>query len=275
MLFANWSKGYKAGGFNSRGTRPENVGPYDPEYVTTYEVGLKSDLADRTIRLNLTGFWNKFKDLQAGVTRPGAVRAEAVTVNVASAETYGFELETMFKLSQRFTLSATLGYLHSRFTDFCDDVDGSFSTSSTATGQCGPAVPFTFAGSTTVSYLIPTDSTGLDMANAPKWTGSVSADYNAPISVGELRLHANARYTPRYNTWGRSNLDGYYRKEVMLVNASVGVVGADDRWSLTVYGRNLTNQTVMSGAVAPGGGGPIQQFYQAPREFGAEASIKF
>ncbi len=276
MLFANWAKGYKAGGFNSRGTRPENVGPYNPENVTSYEVGLKSDLAGRTIRFNLTGFLNRFKDLQGGVTRPGAVRAESVVVNVASAETWGIEAETMLRLSSQFSLSANLGYLHAKFTKFCDDVDGVFSASSAAVaGQCGPAVPFTFAGSSTVSYLIPTDNTALDMANAPKVTASVAADYTAPISLGDIKFHIDARYTPRYNTWGRSNVAAYYRQEVVLMNASLGLVGASDKWSLTGYVKNLTNQTVMSGAVNPGGGNPVQQYFQPPREFGVEASFKF
>lgn len=275
MLFANWSKGYKAGGFNSRGTRPENVGPYDPENVTSYEAGIKTDLADRTIRFNLTGFLNKFKDLQGGVTRPGAVRAESVTVNVASAETWGIEAETLFRLSPQFTFSANLGYLHSKFTKFCDDVDGVFSATATAVGQCGPAVPFTFAGSTAVSYLIPTDNSGLELANAPKFTGSIAADYTAPIALGDIKFHIDARYTPRYNTWGRSNIEAYYRKEAMLVNASLGLVGDRDAWALTAYVKNLTDQTVMSGAVSPGGGNPVQQFFQPPREFGIEASIKF
>lgn len=275
MMFANWSKGYKAGGFNSRGTRPENVGPFDPENVTSYEAGIKTDLADRTIRFNLTGFLNRFKDLQGGVTRPGAVRAEAVVVNVASAETWGIEAEALFRLSPQFSVSVNAGYLNSRFTEFCDDVDGVFSATATAVGQCGPAVPFTFAGSTAVSYLIPTDNTGLELANAPDFTGSIAADYTAPVGNGELKFHADARYTPRYNTWGRSNLEAFYRQEAVLMNASLGYVGQGEKWSLTGYVKNLTNETVMSGAVSPGGPNPVQQFFQAPREVGVELSFRF
>lgn len=275
MLFANWSKGYKAGGFNSRGTRPENVGPYDPENVTSYEAGIKTDLANRMVRFNLTGFLNKFKDLQGGVTRPGAVRAESVTVNVASAETWGIEAETMFRLSPQFTLSANVGYLHARFTKFCDDVDGVFSPATTAPGQCGPAVPFTFAGSPAVSYLIPTDNSGLELANAPEVTGSLAADYTAQIALGQVKFHIDARYTPRYNTWGRSNIEAYYRQEVVLANASLSLAADDEKWSVTTYVKNFTNKTVMSGAVSPGGGNPVQQFFQPPRELGLEVSFKF
>src|SRR3546814_20120021 len=74
MIYANYSQGYKAGGYNSRGTIPENVGPYDPERVTAYEIGLKSDLFDRLLRFNVAGFVNKYSDPQSSVTKMGEVR---------------------------------------------------------------------------------------------------------------------------------------------------------------------------------------------------------
>src|SRR3546814_7175483 len=84
MIYANYSQGYKAGGYNSRGTIPENVGPYEPERVTAYEVGLKSDLFDRLLRFNVAGFVNKYSDLQSSVTKMGAVRPENITTHVAA-----------------------------------------------------------------------------------------------------------------------------------------------------------------------------------------------
>jgi iron complex outermembrane receptor protein len=58
------------------------------------------------------------------------------------------------------------------------------------------------------------------------------------------------------------------------VNANIAVAGHEDRWKISVYGQNLTNQTVMSGAVA-NGTAPILQFFQPPREFGVDLSFKF
>lgn len=60
-----------------------------------------------------------------------------------------------------------------------------------------------------------------------------------------------------------------------LINASISVAGEDDRWGITGYVRNLTDEDVMSGALAAGGGAPIHQYYQPPREFGVEVSTKF
>ena len=94
------------------------------------------------------------------------------------------------------------------------------------------------------------------------------------MAFGEIKLHSDARYSSRFNTWGRSNLPGYYRDEVVLLNASIAVAGQDDRWKVTLYGTNLTDQEVISGATNAGAT-PISQFYQPPREFGVDLSFKF
>src|SRR3546814_9539183 len=118
MIYANYSQGYKAGGYNSRGTIPENVGPYEPERVTAYEVGLKSDLFDRLLRFNVAGFVNKYSDLQSSVTKMGAVRPENITTNVAAAEIYGFEVETLLRRSEEHT-SELQSLMRNSYAVFC------------------------------------------------------------------------------------------------------------------------------------------------------------
>lgn len=274
MVYANYSQGYKAGGFNSRGTIPENIGPYNPERVTAYEIGIKSDLFDRLLRLNVAGFVNKYRDLQSSVTRMGAVRAENITTNIAAAKISGFEIESLLRPASGLTIGANLAYLDARYTDFCADTNGVFTNGAPEPGQCAPAVPILINGVPNGTFAVPTDSSGLDLANAPEWSGSLSIDYAIPVSFGEVKLHGDARYSSRFNTWGRSNLPGYYRDEVVLLNASIAVAGEEDRWKVTLYGTNLTDQEVISGATNAGAT-PISQFYQAPREFGVDFSFKF
>src|SRR3546814_1687360 len=79
MVYANYSQGYKAGGFNSRGTTPENIGPYGPEHVNAFEVGAKTDLFYRLLRFNVAGFVNNYRNLQGSVTTTGAVRERKST----------------------------------------------------------------------------------------------------------------------------------------------------------------------------------------------------
>jgi iron complex outermembrane receptor protein len=274
MVYANYSQGYKAGGYNSRGTIPENVGPYDPERVTAYEVGLKSDLFDRLLRFNVAGFINKYTDLQSSVTKMGAVRPENITTNIAAAKIYGVEVEALLRPARNFTIGANFAYLHARYTDFCADTNGVFTNGAPEPGQCGPAQPILINGVPNGTFAVPTDSTYLELANAPKWSGSVTADYGIPVAIGRIKLHGDARYSARFNTWGRSNDPGYYRDEVVLLNASIGLAADNDRWSVTLYGKNLTDQDVISGAISTGAT-PIQQYYQPPREFGIDLGFKF
>src|SRR3546814_8376317 len=96
------------------------------------------------------------------------------------------------------------------------------------------------------------------------------SDWSSDVCSSDL---GDGRYSSRFNTWGRDNDPGYYRKEVMLVNASIAVAGFDDAWKVTVYGSNLTNQKVISGAISAGAT-PIQQYYQPPREFGVDVAFR-
>lgn len=94
------------------------------------------------------------------------------------------------------------------------------------------------------------------------------------MDFGQIKLHSDARYSARFNTWGRDNNPGYYRQKVVLINASIALAAHEDRWKVTLYGQNLTNRDVMSGAISAGAT-PIQQFYQPPREFGVDFAVKF
>ncbi len=272
--YASYSRGYKAGGYNSRGTVPENVGPYDPETVDAYEIGAKSDLFDRRLRLNAAVFRNDFSDLQASVTKLGALRAEAITTNIAAARTYGLEIDATLRATQDLTLTGGFAYLHARYTDFCADTDGVFTSGAPEPNQCAPAQPVLIGGIPNGSFIVPVDSTTLDLANAPKFNVSLGAEYRVPTEYGTLRLYADGRYASRYNTWGRSNDPAYYRQSATIFNGSIRLDSADSRWSLTLYGRNLTDIKIISGAISAGAT-PVQQFYQPPREIGIDLAARF
>jgi iron complex outermembrane recepter protein len=271
MLYASVSSGYKGGGYNSRGTLPENIGPYDEETVTAYEIGLKSDWLDGLLRVNGAVFLNKFEDLQSSVTRQGAVRTENITTNIAKAETSGIEMEMTWLATANLRLGLNLAYLHSEFTEFCDDVDGP--SPAPFTSDCGgPITPVLVDGAT--QYLVAEDQTHLDLANAPKVSGSLSLDYDLPVAAGTVEFHGDVRYTDEYNTWGRDNDPGFVRDSVALVNAHIAFQDAAERYTLRLYGRNLTDREVLSGAIRTGVN-PLIQFYQPPREFGLEATANF
>ncbi|MEZ6002230.1 TonB-dependent receptor [Hyphomonas sp.] len=273
-LYGSVATGYKGGGFNSRGTVRESIGPYDEETVTAYEIGMKSDLLDNTMRLNLAAFLNEYKDFQGSVTSQGAVRAENTTRNIGDIETSGLEVEWLWLPTDQLSIGVNFAYLDAKITDFCADVDGAFTDGSPEPNQCGPAEEVMVNGVPIGVFSVPIDNSDLDLANAPPYSGSVVIDYNMPLSFADLRTHVDFRYTDEYNTWGRSNDPAFYRDSVILVNGSVTLAAKDDQWRLVAYGRNLTDQDVISGS-AKAGTAPIIQYYQPPREFGVEVSFKF
>ncbi|TXS89501.1 TonB-dependent receptor plug domain-containing protein [Parahaliea maris] len=267
LLYGSISQGYKGGGYNSRATLPELVGPYDEETVTAYELGIKSDWWDQRLRVNGAIFLNQYEDLQQGVQRPGSIRAESITTNVAEADIAGVELELLVLPVDNLQLGFNVGYLDAEYQDFCDDTDGA---SAYMPSNCG-GFELEFAPG---QWLIAEDQTHLPLSNAPELSASLLVDYDLVLDFGVVSFHGDVRYTDRYNTWGRSLDEAFYRDEVALVNANVSFQDSDERYQLTVYGKNLTDEEVISGAVATGAN-PITQFYQPPRELGVEFILNF
>jgi iron complex outermembrane recepter protein len=75
MTYAYYARGFKSGGFVGRIGIPSDLGPYNPEYVDTFEVGVKSDWFDRRLRADLALFYNNYRNLQVATPRPRGPRA--------------------------------------------------------------------------------------------------------------------------------------------------------------------------------------------------------
>ena len=83
------ASGYKSGGFNPRGSG----GAFDPEKIVSYEAGLKSELFNRRVRVNLAGFYTQYKDLQISQFESGTGGFSSTVVNAGKATYAGVEAE--------------------------------------------------------------------------------------------------------------------------------------------------------------------------------------
>lgn len=122
MLYTQVATGYRAGGFNARPYFPSQATPHVPETITSYELGLKSDLFSDKLRLNLAGFYFDYEDIvllstfcddlpvgqQTPCLRPS---------NVGSAEVQGVELEAYFYPVKNFTIDASFSLLDFEYTE--------------------------------------------------------------------------------------------------------------------------------------------------------------
>ncbi|MEQ8486056.1 MAG: TonB-dependent receptor [Pseudomonadales bacterium] len=258
MLYGYYARGFKSGGFNGRVSRSEDIGPYDPEFVDSYEIGLKSDLLENRLRLNLALFLNQWKDMQVNqVFYEGTPpTAHSAIVNAAEATTQGVELEAELLLLDSMSLRGTVGYLDAEYDDFQIGT--------------GPACP-----PPTEPQPVPClkDFGGRDLPYSPEWTGSLTLDYGFRLGAGDGS--AIVQYTFNGERWGSFNqAPSEFMKDVGLLNASLSwSPSSTDSWTITAWGRNITNKKYLSLALdAP----PIftEGLLGAPREYGIDFEFR-
>jgi len=260
MAYVSWANGYKAGGFNlarvTSSTGPEGAltPNFDTEFpretVQSYEVGIKSMLADRTVRLNASVFDQKYTNFQLN-TFTGI---QFVVSSIRKVESKGAEFDTTWATPlSGLSLAGGVTYAFTNITEFGDSL----------------------------SLFAPNEATSLDRLNnrlsfAPLWSGVASATYTVPFS-SSLEFHANVneKYNSSYNTGSDLDprkLQGAYG----LVNARLGLGAPDGKWTVEIWGANLANKTYYQVAFdAPFQFNQIDSFMADPRTFGITARTKF
>ena len=288
FVYAYWARGFRAGGFNGEAANIQAAGPYDPEENNTYEAGFKADLLGDRLRLNGAVFYVEVKDLQRNISRVNANTGtvEIVTQNAATAELYGAELEATALITNGLALNLSLGWLDGKYKDFCTDINGT-TPNDPSLAPCGPATVVASLPPPN-NVLQPADESFLPLARAPKWTTRVNPTYKFNTGVGSVLLSAEWVYTARLFTndqgapngldTGLTNFDGTridpYRKATNIVNASITWRDPDERFKVSLYGKNLTREVYyrrLSFAAPTLSFGTLND----PREYGIEASYSF
>lgn len=267
--YVNFSHGFKGGGYNDQvgtgGTPITNAEkqPTNPEKADSFEVGMKSELFDRRVRLNEALFYVRYTDLIRQVVAPitnanGQQGEETLFKNAAKMTTYGIENELTVQITDGLILRAPFSFQHceyNKFTSLYTAPDGTVST---------------------------IDLSGLPVNRCPDVTATLDLNYTLPIpwTGGKLVIDVNDNYVHK-------NLDTYsltpafnqgftqtYASARALLGASVTYNGADNRWFARVYGRNLTNKLYVESAqnVDPLW---VWAFYGEPLFVGGEIGFKF
>ncbi|WP_311269511.1 TonB-dependent receptor domain-containing protein [Sphingobium sp. WCS2017Hpa-17] len=260
-VYAKYAKGFKSGGFGGEAaTIEEAVRPFQPETVDTFEVGLKSELFDRRLRLNLAAFWNERKDMQLSVFT-GFVGGLAQTSirNAGAARVRGFEAEMLARPVDWFTLQASLGYL-----------DGKFKTLLEANPADPSGPPINVADDREFPVV-------------PRWTWSLSPDVRlATFGDAELHLivdysHSARSFQGAYDpaTARAAPLDGYDVVDARLRLSDVALNGT--KVALSAWMKNITNEKYRVGGFDFGQafGNLTVGYFNPPRTFGADATISF
>ncbi len=242
MLYGYYARGFKSGGFNGRVTVPEDIGPFNPEFINSYEVGMRSDWLDKRLRANLAVFYNKWNDMQvpSSIFTGNPPEASSTILNAASATTKGTELELQLAPGHGWNLRASIGYLDAKFDKF-KDVGADYS---------GRATPY-----------------------APKWTGSAAASYNWQTPVGTISPAVQFTYTG--SQWANfTQAPAEFIHSVGLVKANVNYQPNEAKWSVSLWATNLFDRKyVISALDVP----PLFSFatFGAPRQYGVDLHFDF
>jgi iron complex outermembrane receptor protein len=230
MLYATVSTGYRSGAFNAPGfsgpigTVAENNAaftPYLPESLTNYEAGIKSDLLGRHLRINASGFYQTYRNVQVRARIPvTGIAAPLQTIsNAAAATLYGAELEVTAVPIPGLTLNGTASYVHAQYDSYID-------RTSTGVAVDRTSQPFPI----------------------PKWRFSVGASYEIPVSNGSIRLNANYAYTGTTIFVPNLVIDNP-RVVSAVTQRGYGLLSGRIAWNidslnleLAVFGKNLTDR---------------------------------
>ena len=265
LVYASYSTGYRSGGFNGRAASPTSLGPYQPETVTAYEVGLKADWIDNTLRTNIALFRTEYDDKQEEVvqaTQPpfDANPQETVVENAASARIDGAELEFQIIPTYGLSFSGTFTYLDAEYDEFFRDVDGD---------------------------LVPDDVSSLDLRRSPDVIWSFGVDYEREFGSGAAGFSTLFRYTDNYTTCIVADR-GFLaqgiitndrrceRDDVTNLDATIyyeqRIGGADVKFS--VFGRNILDDRGINSTL-PVAGLFAFSGLRPPQQFGAEVEFEF
>lgn len=126
-IFASYSRGVRAGGYNTGALfQIAEFAPVTSERLDAFEVGFKSDLLGRRLRINASGFYYDYKNMQVFSLESAPNGQPIQRLQNADAEIYGGELEISARPFHGLELNGSLAYTHARYKDFIDPVRGSF-----------------------------------------------------------------------------------------------------------------------------------------------------
>ncbi len=275
MLYAGYSRGYRAGTFNGLAyiSSPQ-VYFVKPEEVNAFEVGFKTRFLNNRLQINGSFFYYDYKNQQSQVVD------QSVTANIITLDgtLKGAEIDVQFAATERLTLTASLGLLDTKYKGYDQAACAALNLSGLFPAQDGSCVQ-SGAGSVSVG--------GNPFPYAPKTSINLGFDWTAlETGNGKLQLHGDASYTGRFyydsfKDYSRGVLrnlaTGPYTEgegDYWVFNSRLSYV--TDRYTVSVWGKNLSNKLYFpAGYPNEGITGAGYLVRALPRTYGVEATVRF
>ncbi|MDB5724802.1 MAG: TonB-dependent receptor [Novosphingobium sp.] len=271
-LYGKWSTGYKSGGANSRSL---TYAPFNPETVSMFEVGLKTEFWNNKARLNLAAYTGTYKAIQLDFSAQyqqiingvllNTTRTTTETANTTSSGSLkGFEAELTLAPVNGLTLTASYAYNQVKIPNTIN--------------------PFPQANGSFLTVPIP-----IYPVYTPAHSASGAIDYEIPLGGSKLRFHLDGNYDsgyyanyvdPGFNTvTGAVTLPQVKGDPALVFNGRIALAEIDmgnggAKLTVAAWARNLFNEQHLFYKSNSALGG-VAGFFNDPRTFGGEVNIRF
>jgi iron complex outermembrane receptor protein len=250
LIYGAYAEGYRAGGFASRfpGGLPTPLPSYGPEFVNSYELGLKTTALDRRLVVNLAAFRMDYDDIQVTAAVPNL---PGFTLNLGNAEFTGFEAEATFAVTHGLIAGVFVGRTHKALTELA--------SGTTAGGGTNVVVPIT------------RDS----RLPGPEWQAGLALSHATQLRRGG-RLAT--RIDVSYESDDASAVANYpiiVRKAHAVANLRLAYVPPREDWEIAVGARNLFDERYFTTKNLSPAAGSASGTLGRPRETYLEVSRRF
>jgi iron complex outermembrane receptor protein len=246
MVYASYTEGFKSGGFFGRQANFTDVdAKYEPEYVNTFELGLKSEWLGGRMIFNPTVFLNSYEDKQESILIPINLSNVATVVRNASVlDIFGIEMEVLFQVTENWNVRASYGYLDAEYDGFIADLNGDQTV---------------------------TDNSALTPRNTPEHSWGITSTYTIAVGNGDLMASAAYRFRDEVYTLAGNKPESLLDSITNLDASLTYSWGENSVYRISAYGRNITDQR--EGQYAEIGGLTGWYSWNRGRTFGAEFAV--
>ncbi|MCX2980268.1 TonB-dependent receptor [Halieaceae bacterium IMCC14734] len=284
MWFGTLARSYKSGGFNPISSDNDLLNPdlggdpsltsFDPEYINSIELGVKSRLFDNTLQANLTWFYYDYEGLQVAKI----VNQTALNENI-DTEVMGMEGEFIWAPTENWRLTANVAWLDSELGEYetFDPADPNQRGTTEGISSGGNFNTYVGAECPTGCSGIPVSVEGNSLPNAPEFSVNLQAAYsfnlNNGMTVDTMLMYywQDEFYARIYNTVN-DKLESWD-----VWNANAMLTSADDDWYAEVYVRNIKDDDNRTGQYLQDAAVGLYTNYQLmePRTYGVTLGYRF
>ncbi|MGB5346447.1 MAG: TonB-dependent receptor [Woeseia sp.] len=220
LVYGFWTKGFRSGGYNMRHTAvaiPNQS--FDDEEQSSFEVGIKKDMADGRVRINAAGYFNKIKNMQREINLSDPVVGVVQLIrNTADATISGIDFEGSWVLTDSLLLTGSVGYVDGQYDEVLFDLSGD-------------------------GVVNGTDK-ALKLPRLAPWSYGAQLVYSREFNWGGLTVQGSGyrRDPAKYTDNNRGSL-----RAADMFDASVSLDLMEGRLSLSAFGKNLKDESTIGG----------------------------